>query len=95
MKTTKEMIEVMQAFEDGEQIEVLQTDECNWRCSDGPSWDWWECDYRIKHKPREVWIDVCEDGRCGFAYKTKEDTEYQKAYAGKPIKFREVMEDES
>lgn len=49
MKTTEEMIEVMQAHLRGEAI------ECNaglgWRESCGPSWNWPECDYRIAPKP--------------------------------------------
>ena len=55
-KTTKEMIEVMQAFERGETIEVI------WRgvANDGwdvatttPSWDWGEYDYRVAPKPKK------------------------------------------
>lgn len=49
--TTKEMIEIMQAYERGEQIE--RRDRCggNWYLSKDPSWDWVQYEYRIKHKP--------------------------------------------
>ena len=49
--TTKEMIEVMQAYERGEQIE--HRDRCgdNWYLSQVPSWDWVQYEYRIKPKP--------------------------------------------
>lgn len=49
--TTKEMIEVMQAYDRGEQIE--RRDRCgnNWFLSPVPSWDWVQYDYRIKPKP--------------------------------------------
>lgn len=45
MKTTKEMIEVMQAFVDGKPIEYAYYDE--WFSIEDPDWDWCEKDYRI------------------------------------------------
>ena len=50
MKTTKEMIEVMKAFERGEKIEVKNNHSDKWYTTSGPSWDWEYCDYRIKPK---------------------------------------------
>lgn len=49
--TTKEMIEVMQAYDRGEQIE--RRDRCgnHWFLSPVPSWDWVQYDYRVKPKP--------------------------------------------
>lgn len=46
--TTKEMIEVMQAFERGEEIEVSCVNEDNWVHTMLPSWNWKEYKYRIK-----------------------------------------------
>ena len=48
--TTKEMIEVMQAYDRGEQIE--RRDRCgnNWFLSPVPSWDWVQYEYRVKPK---------------------------------------------
>lgn len=53
MKTTKEKIEVMQAYVDGKQIQV-------WLSTTGwtdivrePCWEWSDCDYRIKPEPKE------------------------------------------
>ena len=48
MKTTKEMIEVMQAYLDGEQIEE-STDQKVWFTCE-PIWNWAKCDYRVKKK---------------------------------------------
>lgn len=50
MKTTKEMIEVMQAYERGEQIEesLLQNQKVWFTCE--PIWNWAKCDYRVKKK---------------------------------------------
>ena len=48
MKTTKEMIEVMQAYESGEQIECFNDEE--WKYVKNPVWDWLHNDYRVKQK---------------------------------------------
>lgn len=49
MKTTAEMIEVMQAFERGEAIEgrVNQNNDA-WETVSSPGWDWYYYDYRVK-----------------------------------------------
>ena len=49
--TTKEKIEVMQAYERGEQIEYKDKDEECWfplHLSFEPDWNWAEFDYRVK-----------------------------------------------
>ncbi|MCW0413513.1 hypothetical protein NG831_06360 [Xanthomonas sacchari] len=59
MKTTAEMIEVMQAFERGEKIECkyLRGND-SWDVLPSPSWNWIECDYRIKaREPRVFWVN--------------------------------------
>ena len=48
MKTTKEMIEVMQAYESGEQIECFNDEQ--WKDVKNPVWDWLYNDYRVKNK---------------------------------------------
>ena len=50
MKTTQEMIEVMQAYVDGKQIEILYSE--NWEDNSVPLWNWWNNDYRIKPKAK-------------------------------------------
>ena len=48
MKTTKEKIAVMQASEDGKEIEVRTAGHQDWyRASISPTWDWHSFDYRI------------------------------------------------
>lgn len=54
MKTTKDMIEVMQAYERGEQIEfrmktIPENDEWDIMTQE-PEWNWSNFDYRIKPK---------------------------------------------
>lgn len=50
--TTKEMIEVMQAYERGEQIEYRGRGSNNWLLSTPPIWNWEYFDYRVKPKPK-------------------------------------------
>ena len=59
MKTIKEMIEVMQAYDRGEQIEA---------CYDGvwvdiyiPEWSWGLRDYRVKPKKKYIPFDTAEE----------------------------------
>ena len=50
MKTTKEMIEVMQAYDRGEQIECFNDDYEHWKDVGSPIWDWLHNDYRVNKK---------------------------------------------
>ena len=60
MKTTKEMIEVMQAYDRGEQIEFMDCSR-KWKDTTNPIWDWARYDYRIKPKPKFVPFDTAEE----------------------------------
>lgn len=61
MKTTKEMIEVMQAYDEGKQIQYRLVHENEWTDWTRPwtikeykiSWDWSNFDYRIKPEVKE------------------------------------------
>lgn len=59
MKTTKEMIEVMQAYERGEQIECFN--DRTWKCVKNPVWDWLHTNYRVKPKKSYVPFDTAEE----------------------------------
>lgn len=51
MKSTSEMIDVMQAYLKGEQIEVrLIREPDGWSESKQPIWDWSTFDYRVRKK---------------------------------------------
>lgn len=61
-KTTKEMIYVMKAFDEGKQIQSRYNenfDDCEWNDISIPSWNWNNCDYRVKpeHKKRPMTFD--------------------------------------
>ena len=58
MKTTKEMIDVMQAYESGEQIECFNDEQ--WKDVNNPIWDWLHNDYRVKQK-KYVPFDTAEE----------------------------------
>ena len=64
MKTTREKIEVMQAFEKGEQIQVYNYTFKEWQDAEKtPLWDWVTFDYRIKPKTLdEIIKSEFEDG---------------------------------
>ncbi len=56
MKTVHEMIQIMQAYERGEQIEFKQygrkwLEDKTWHDVQYPAWGWLHADYRIKPKP--------------------------------------------
>ena len=59
MKTTKEMIEVMQAYDRGEKIESGYGGV--WVDIDMPEWSWGLRDYRVKPKPKYVPFDTAEE----------------------------------
>lgn len=64
MKTTKEMIEVMEAFERGEKIEVRDAiclEDGIWESTNSPLWNWSSCDYRVKPKKKYVPFDTVEE----------------------------------
>ena len=59
MKTIKEMIEVMQAYESGEQIECFNDEQ--WKDVNNPIWDWLHNDYRVKQKKKYIPFDTAEE----------------------------------
>ena len=86
MKTTKEMIEVMQAYERGEKIECINA-LGEWK-EDKPVWDWFHYDYRVKPKKKYVPFDTPEEffaahRKHGEFIENKESGEKMNAYVDK------------
>ena len=52
MKTTREKIEIMEAYEMGEQIQIKNSKNV-WEDIDCPLFDWANCNYRVKPKLTE------------------------------------------
>ena len=87
MKTTKEMIEVMQAYDRGEKIVVhyLYDHKDYWIPCVTPVWDWNNFDYRVKTKKSYVPFDTAEEflaaqRKNGETVRCKIDDELYHAY---------------
>ena len=75
--TTKEKIEIMQAYERGEQIQIYDSIHNEWKDIKIPSWDWIASDYRVKSKFHDGDILFLEDTHSWiFIYKENESKEY-------------------
>ena len=59
MKTTKEMIEVMQAYVDGDEIEATMNN-CllPWEGIVSPVWNWADNTYRVAKKTKQVKLEA-------------------------------------
>jgi len=81
MKTTSEKIAVMQAFEDGVEVEIKLSDSKEWRVIDfTPEWDWGECNYRVKQQPTgsDIVRELLKEGRpvwCGVSNTSQADAD--------------------
>lgn len=83
--TTKEKIEIMQAYERGEQIQIYDSIHNEWKDIKIPSWDWMTSDYRIKSKFHDGDILFLEDTHSWiFIYKENESKEYIYQYVAVP-----------
>lgn len=60
MKTIQEMINVMQAYDRGEQIEFKECDG-KWHDTPTPIWNWSQTDYRVKPKTKYIPFDTAEE----------------------------------
>lgn len=58
-RTTKEMVEIMLAYDRGEQIENYYKGE--WVLAKYPKWNWEYVDYRVKPKPKYVPFETAEE----------------------------------
>ena len=90
MKTIKEMIDVMQAYDRGEQIEVnyLYVNKDYWIACGTPIWDWNNFDYRVKPKKSYVPFETAEEfltayRKHGEFIENKESGEKMNAYVDK------------
>ena len=87
MKTTKEMIEVMQAYERGENIQFFSING-DWKDTECPNWNWGIRDYRVKPKKKYVPFETAEEfltayRKHGEFIENKESGEKMNAYVDK------------
>ncbi len=82
--TTGEMRRVLEAFEDGQGIQLRPKDGflLDWVDEARPVWDFYRYDYRVKVAPREGWVNICDIWEAGSATIKK----------GNYIKMREVVD---
>ena len=64
----KEMIKVMQHYENGGEIECVEKGNDNWEIVTKPLWNFDEFDYRIKEQKQKVTIEkwLCRDYHGNF-----------------------------
>lgn len=55
-KTIKEMIEVMEWFEGGGDVECVERGHSNWEIVSHPCWNWDDFEYRIKEFQYPMWF---------------------------------------
>ena len=95
--STRDKIEVMQAFVDGKVIEyklwTTSEDPKNWRECLNPLWDWDVHSYRIKPEPKVIWANEYVGG-WGYFYSSREGAKEMASEAATRIavKYQEVVE---
>lgn len=94
MKSLKEKTEIMQACLDAEDIQLRSYENKTWQdCIVEPDFDWFNYDYRVKPKQKEVWITKnINCGSFGNIYETKEAAEKNLNPDWKAVKFIEIIE---
>ena len=89
----KKMIEIMQHFENGGEVEISSKNGNRWTKITSPSWDWVYHKYRIKPEKQKIIIEkwLCSDKQGGLVViETTNIEEY--TYITKKIKLIESYE---
>lgn len=60
MKAIQEMVDIMQAYQEGKQIQIYDKMHKQW-VDDEPNWNWGLHEYRIKPKPEFVSFESAEE----------------------------------
>lgn len=89
---TREAIKVMQHFADGGEVECKQCDGSWGRLMD-PNWQFSSCEYRIKPKPLECWVNVYQHDQLVIHPSQDEAREHASPCATRAcVHMREVTE---
>ena len=86
--TESEILEVVQAYMDGKEVEYYDGCSCRWENCDDPEWNFADLQWRIKRQPRVIWVN--EYNQTGFFGSTCFDN---KEDCVRPVKFIEVLDD--
>jgi len=93
VSTTAEKIAVMQASEDGAEIEhTVKNKTLPWLDTDEPWWDWVSFEYRIKPEPLTLWVVVDWIGRY-WTYDSKETATASMKKGDYMVKMKECQDD--
>ena len=90
----KDMINVMQHYKNGGEIEIrFKGDESDiWGSSCSPSWDWSYYDYRVKEQNKKVTIEKWLVLDSSGDYRIFESSDITNLYGCEPIKLLETYE---
>lgn len=94
MTTLAEKIAVMQAALEGKQIQTKAIESKEWIDVTyiNPTWNWQECDYRVKPESRRVWVNFYPSGTCqAHDSKKRADLFASIGRIGEAVEFVEVM----
>ena len=94
-KTTKEMIEVMEWFDNGGEVEYIVKDDeyTSWSNCVNPIWDWFEFEYRIKKSKVMIEKWLVEENGIKFVVETSDIDSWLKPFAtSKKLKLIESYE---
>ena len=96
-KTIEEMIEVMEHYGNGGEVEYIVKDDeyTSWRNCVNPIWDWSHFDYRIKQLKQKVTIEkwLIEENDIKFVVETSDIDSWLKPFAtSKKLKLIESYE---
>ena len=90
---TRKAIEVMQAWIDGEEIEWYSSVSGWTRVNTVPLWEWYEHKYRIKPKPRSIWVNEYEGQISSNVFFAKESADRAASQRRTScVEFREVSD---
>ena len=81
-ETLKEMIEVMEWFDNGGEVEYVERDYDDWEIVITPIWNWNNFDYRIKELKQKVTIEkwLIEANDIKFVVETSDIDSWLKSF---------------
>lgn len=94
--TIDEMITVLQAYKDGYMIQAKEKNTRGYfECLKDPSWNFADFDYRVKPKPKEIWVNEFPNRYHLAAFHHEKDAidSASDKCVRVAVKYREVVDD--
>lgn len=89
----KDYLPLVQALVDGKAVQIIDRDCTTWMDSDELDFRYPANHYRIKPKPREIWVNVYEGQEfAGYAYRNEEAALKDATPSAVTRRYREVLE---